>query len=93
MGWWGWFDQGEYLKESKAIADYNFDPRNYFYPPLYPALGAMFVKLNPMHAFAIIDLICFLVFVYYFLSTARQFIGWNWAVAIFIFTFKITRIT
>ena len=87
MGWWGWFDQGEYLKEAKAIADHNFDPRNYFYPPLYPALGAMFVKLNPMHAFAIIDLICFLVFVYYFLSTARQFIGWNWAVAIFIFTF------
>ena len=87
MGWWGWFDQGEYLKAAKAIAARDFSTENYYYPPLYTLLGAAFVWVNPMHAFTILNTVCFLIFAHYFVLTAMRIVGWG--LATFIFTFTV----
>ena len=87
LGWWGWFDQGEYLKAAKAISRFDLASSNFFYPPLYPLLGAIFVVVNPMHAFAILNMACFLLFAHYFVSMAARHIGWWWASLILFLTF------
>ncbi len=40
LGWWGWFDQGNYLRSARAILDWNLDPAEHYFPPLYPPIGA-----------------------------------------------------
>ena len=87
LGWWGWFDQGEYLKAAKAISRFDLESSNFFYPPLYPLLGAIFVVVNPMHAFAILNMACFLLFAHYFVSMAARHTGWWWAALILLLTF------
>ncbi|MGX8009233.1 hypothetical protein ACVDG8_009560 [Mesorhizobium sp. ORM8.1] len=56
LGWWGWTDQGLYLKSAKALAAFDLRPASHFYPPLYPALGAPFVWISALHPFYLIDL-------------------------------------
>jgi hypothetical protein len=87
LGWWGWFDQGEYLKEAKAITRLDLAPGNYFYPPLYPLLGSVFVNVNPMHVFALINIVCFLAFAHFFIQFSRRYFGWGASVGIFLLSF------
>ena len=87
LGWWGWFDQGEYLKAAKAISNFDFSSGNYFYPPLYPLLGAAFVSVNPMHAFTLVNIVCFLLFAHYFVLMATRYINWWLAVLVLVLTF------
>jgi hypothetical protein len=87
LGWWGWFDQGEYLKAAKAISESNFESSNYFYPPLYSLLGAAFIGINPMHAYAVLNMALFLLYAHYFVSMAERYVGWWWAVFILLLTF------
>lgn len=67
LGWWGWVDQGFYLKAAKAIYTLNFSADQYFYPPLYSALGAVFLVFSSDHPFFLVNLICFLWFSYVFI--------------------------
>lgn len=84
LGWWAWSDQGEYLKAAKAAASLDFSASNYFYPPIYPLLGSLFVRWNPMHAFALLDIVCFIAFAHYFVSFARRYVGWPWAMCVLV---------
>lgn len=86
LGWWGWFDQGNYLRSAKAILDWNLDPAEYYYPPLYPLIGAAFIQLFPYHAFYFVDLAATLGFFLLFVFTTRRHIGF-WPAAIIGFTF------
>jgi hypothetical protein len=67
LSWWGWFDQGEYLKAAKALDRLDFSADQYFYPPLYSALGAVFIVFSSNHPFFLINLICLLWFVFVFI--------------------------
>jgi len=67
LSWWGWFDQGEYLKAAKALDRLDFSADQYFYPPLYSALGAVFLVFSSNHPFFLINLICLLWFIYVFI--------------------------
>lgn len=67
LGWWGWIDQGFYLKAAKAIYALNFSADQYFYPPLYSALGAVFLVFSSDHPFFLVNLLCFLWFSYVFI--------------------------
>ncbi|ART47157.1 hypothetical protein CBP33_02640 [Acidovorax carolinensis] len=91
LGWWGWFDQGEYLKAAKAIGSHDFSSKNYFYPPLYPLLGAAFATVNPMHAFTVLNAACFIIFAHCFVTTAKRYVGWKWAATIFILTYGFSK--
>ncbi len=78
LGWWAWGDQGTYLRNARHILQWEF-PQEFWYPILYPALGALFLPLFPGHPYFFINLICLLWFSYVFLRiTCRNFhIGWG----------------
>ena len=67
IGWWAWFDQSEYLKAANALYRLDFSADQYFYPPLYPALGSVFLFLSSKHPFFLVNLICLLWFAYVFI--------------------------
>jgi hypothetical protein len=50
-GWWGWFDQGQYIKSVKALSQANLSPSEHWYFPGYPLLGAILYKYMPVHPF------------------------------------------
>lgn len=84
LGWWGWFDQGEYLKESFALLQRDFSPNKYFYPPLYPFVGSVFLLWSSGHPFFIVNLVCLLWFAYVFIRVADRFIP-RWCGVLLIF--------
>lgn len=64
LGWWGWWDQGEYIKSARAFLALDFRPEQHLYPPLYPALGALGLKLSSGHPYFFPNLFLLLVTFY-----------------------------
>ncbi|QSX73638.1 DUF4214 domain-containing protein [Lysobacter arenosi] len=62
LGWWGWWDQSQYLRSADALAHGNLDPSEHWYPLGYSLLGAIFFRWVPLHAFFVPNLLCFLAF-------------------------------
>lgn len=85
-GWWGWFDQGQYLRAATAFLHGDLAPQNFFYPPLYPLIGAAFLPLAPNHPFFVFDGVAFLFFVYTFVRFAETYISRLEAVLIVVAT-------
>ena len=56
-GWWGWWDQGQYLKCAASLAHGTLTSDTYWYPLGYPMIGALFYRFTPQHAFFLPDLI------------------------------------
>ena len=56
LGWWGWWDQSQYLKEATALAHGRITAQSYWYPLGYPFFGAVFHGLAPNHAFLLPNL-------------------------------------
>ncbi|MGF6599993.1 hypothetical protein P3T23_004727 [Paraburkholderia sp. GAS448] len=87
LGWWGWADQGEYIRSARAMADFDFSSSKHFYPPLYPFLGAIFVHWLPNHPFWFVDLASLLWFSTVFILLSRRYVaGW---IATLLFIFSI----
>lgn len=59
QGWWGWWDQGQYLRSAQAFARAVLTPRAHWYPPGYPLVASFFVPWLPRHPFFIPNLLCF----------------------------------
>ncbi|WP_321854827.1 hypothetical protein [Paraburkholderia tropica] len=74
-GWWDWFDQGQYLREAKALALHDWSPDNFYYPVLYPLIGRVFLHWTPNHPFFVFDGFALLVFVYVFVKFADQYLS------------------
>src|SRR5262245_42859488 len=74
LGWWGWFDQGEYLKAAHAILHGDLTQDKHIYPPLYPAVGAIFIKWSSGHPYFLPDLLCWLWFVFAFIRFADRYV-------------------
>jgi len=84
LGWWGWFDQGEYIKAAHAIMHGDLTADKYFYPPLYPAVGAIFLNLSSGHPYFLPDLLCLLWFVFAFIRFADRYVPrWSGLVLLF----------
>lgn len=62
LGWWGWWDQSQYLRSADALAHGNLDPAEHWYPLGYPLLGAAFFYWVPLHAYFVPNALCFLAF-------------------------------
>lgn len=83
-GWWGWYDQGEYLRSAKAFFDLDFYFKKHQYPPFYSAMAVPFVKFVPTHPFFFFNIAAFAVFVLVFERFARQFVSEVEALALVI---------
>ena len=86
LGWWGWWDQSQYLKSAAAFSVGNLDPSQHWYPLGYPLLGAVLFKIAPTHAFFFINLASFVGFGLLLILLARQWglSGWVGVIAILI---------
>ncbi|AWI08431.1 hypothetical protein [Ereboglobus luteus] len=76
QGWIGWFDQGEYYKTARDIANGEIKPSNYWYG--YPAIGALTYHFLPKHAFLLPNLVMVtMIMVFFFLICARYLTTWE----------------
>jgi hypothetical protein len=75
LGWWGWFDQGEYIKSVRAFASLNFNALEHLYPPLYALIASPFVLASKDHPFFIPNLIFFAFYVFVFLRVLQKYYG------------------
>lgn len=76
LGWWGWFDQSQYLKGAKAILNGDFSPSQHFYPPLYPFLGSLFLRLSESHVYYLPNLALALGYYTLFVLLFGRYVGW-----------------
>ncbi len=72
-GWWTWSDQYDYWQSAAELAQFQLTPTNYHYPLGYAALGALFWRLTPTHAFFVPDLLLVLAAAVVWWHLAR---GW-----------------
>lgn len=78
LGWWGWADQGHYLEASRNFLSGELKPEAQFYPPLYPALGAIFLPLSEMHGYLLLTLTLYTTYLWAFFKTFKAYVG-RWA--------------
>jgi hypothetical protein len=83
-GWWGWFDQEQYLKQAHAFLHTDRSPDKHFYPPLYPAVGAIFLNWSDGHPYFLPNLLCLLWFVFAFIRFADRYVP-RWSVLVLLF--------
>lgn len=74
-GWWGWSDQGYYWRSAQELSSFRLSQEHYWYPLGYPAMGAVFFRLMPSHAFLIPDLLCFVGILSLFYRICREFMS------------------
>lgn len=84
LGWWGWFDQGEYLRGAEALLHGDLTRDKYFYPPLYLAVGAVFLKWSSGHPYFLPNLLCLLWFVFVFIRFADRYVS-RWSALLLLF--------
>ena len=75
LGWWGWADQGLYLRSASALANLSVPPDTYVYPLGYSACGALFYKLTAQHVFLVPDLLFAVGTVYFFYRIAIKLVS------------------
>jgi hypothetical protein len=75
LGWWGWWDQGQYLKCAAGLSRGSLTSDTYWYPLGYPLLGAFFYRLMPQHFFLIPNLTLVVGTALLFYEIARKFIS------------------
>lgn len=84
LGWWGWFDQGKYLLSANAFAQFDLSPDKHFYPPLYPAIGAIFLNWSSGHMYFALNLLCLLWFAFVFTRISDKYIP-RWGSVVLLF--------
>ncbi|MCC4300245.1 hypothetical protein [Aurantimonas coralicida] len=80
LGWWGWFDQGQYLTAATAFLNGDFTHSQHFYPPLYPFLGSLFLRLSKSHAYYLPNLALAFGYFAVLVMLFGRYIGW-WSAA------------
>jgi hypothetical protein len=89
LGWWGWSDQGLYLKSAQAFSRLDLRGTEHTYPILYSVFAAPFTRFMPIHPFFMIDLICFLIVAGIFVAIGSKSIGFLPSTAVFVCTLCI----
>lgn len=86
LGWWGWWDQSQYLRSARALARGDLAPGEHWYPPAYALLAAPFARLWPAHPFILVNLLCLIGTAWLFIAfAARLGVGLGVASALFLF--------
>lgn len=71
-GWWGWTDQGLYLRAAQAWSAGVLDRAEHWYFPGYAMLAAPFVRLLPIDPFTPVDVLCLIVSTLAFCALAER---------------------
>jgi hypothetical protein len=74
-GWFVSWDQMNYRKSAQAFTELDFKNRRHFYPPLFPWLGAPFVRWIPNYTFLIPSLLCLFVYLYGVAKIGERYFG------------------
>ncbi len=90
-GWMSWADQDHYFVSAQAWAHGKLDASLHHYPPGYSLMGAPFVRLLKVQAFAVPDLLCLMACLILFAALGRRLLpdmpGWRAAcVAAFLYS-------
>lgn len=75
LGWWGWTDQGLYLKAAQAWSHGVLDAAEHWYFPGYALLAAPFVGLFPLDPFTPVDVLCLGVSTLLFCALASRLLA------------------
>jgi len=75
IGWWGWFDQGQYIRAARAWSDGVLTSAEHWYLPGYPMLAAPFVRLFPTDPFTVADVLCLAVATLAFCALAQRLLN------------------
>lgn len=73
-GWWGWWDQGQYLKCTAGLAKGILNKDTYLYPLGYPLVATPFYWWAPKHAFFIPNLVFVTGSAWAFYGIARRLV-------------------
>lgn len=85
LGWWGWWDQSQYLLSAQSFAHADFGASHHWYPFGYALLGAPFVLISSSHPYLVPDLVCLLLTYAAFLVFAGTVgVGRRWAAMLFL---------
>lgn len=85
LGWWGWWDQSNYLQSARSFAHLDFGSNHHWYPFGYALLCAPFSAILPLHGFLLPDLLCTLVCYAAFLAFAQAVtVSPAWAALLFL---------
>ncbi|MCG8672849.1 MAG: hypothetical protein MI867_25855 [Pseudomonadales bacterium] len=85
-GWWGWFDQGQYLKAALAFQSGDLNASNFYYPPLYSFIGSFFHPILKNHLFFAINILAFIWISFAFIQIAKPYTGQTVAMLLFFAT-------
>jgi hypothetical protein len=83
LGWWGWWDQGQYYRSAQELAKGAISSHHYWFPIGYPLLGALFWQVSN-HIFFFPNLLCFLGILALFYLIARRMLSRLEAVALIV---------
>ncbi|MCQ8277654.1 hypothetical protein NFI95_04220 [Acetobacteraceae bacterium KSS8] len=87
-GWWGWWDQSQYLLSARSLAAGDLAPGHHWYPTGYAMLGAPFTLLSELHPYLLPDLACVVLALFGFLAFARA-LGVGRSVASLLFFYAV----
>jgi hypothetical protein len=90
-GWWGWSDQGIFLREAQAIATGKLNSATYRGPIGYPLLGAAFIKILPNHPYFFVNLICYIFACVLFIKICERYISQIESALLLIFLILFNR--
>jgi hypothetical protein len=86
LGWWGYWDQSQYLRSARALNGLDLRASEHWYPFGYALLGAPFASGMHGHAYLLPDLACLLAAMGAFVFFCRNLsIGVIAASAMFMF--------
>lgn len=71
LGWWGWWDQSQYLRSARALAAGDLRPAEHWYPLGYPLLAAPFLRIASEHAFFVVNAASFVAVAWLLLGLGR----------------------
>ncbi|MCR0985649.1 hypothetical protein [Roseomonas populi] len=84
-GWWGWWDQSQYIGSARALAQGDLSVAKHWYPMGYALLGAPFTSFWPAHPYFLVGLAALLLTAWAFLRFARRTGVGDWtATALFL---------
>lgn len=87
QGWWGWFDQGQYIGSSRSFSDGTWRTFDHFYPPAYSWLGSFFIRLWPANPFFLIDFLGLSMTLAAMLVIGRRWLRLGWVLVGITLTF------
>lgn len=85
LGWWGWWDQSQYLRSAVAFAGGGLDPREHWYPLGYSLFLSVFVQDPSGHVALLPDLLGLMAAFAAFVRFAGAVgVGAGWGGALFV---------